>query len=149
MIGPQDDGWNEPVRQWPDPDKQPHSNIPLSIQRSLEEAKKCFSTKSYRACAVMCGKAVEEICKDKDEKIENLGEGLKLLKEARIIDEKLFEWGEVLRAERNIGAHARDETISDQDASDMLDFATAISEYIYVLDGKYKAYKERKAKKAT
>ncbi len=59
----------------------------------------------------------------------------------------LREWGEALRAERNIGAHAGDEVITVQDASDVLNFAIAISEYVYVLDDKYKAYKERKAKK--
>jgi hypothetical protein len=106
-----------------------------------------MTSKAYMTCAVMCGRAVEAICMDKT-KSKTLAEGLKKLKSAKIIDEKLFEWSEALRHERNIGAHAGDETTSRQDASDVLDFALAISEYVYVLDDKYKAYLIRKAKKA-
>lgn len=141
-----DQGWGHLVRQWPEPDARLHSNIPRIVRRALEEAKRCFGSKSFMACAVMCGRAIEGLCKDKV-KSKYLGDGLKKLKAAKIIDEKLFEWGEALRNERNIGAHAGDETISRQDASDVLDFALAMAEYVYVLDDKYKAYKARKAGK--
>lgn len=140
------EGWGQLVRQWPEPDARLHSNIPRSVRRSLEEAKRCFSSKAFMACAVMCGRAIEGLCKDKV-KSRYLSEGLKKLKAAKIIDEKLFEWGEALRNERNIGAHAGEETISWQDANDILDFALAMAEYVYVLDDKYKAYKARKPKK--
>lgn len=91
----------------------------------------------------MCGRAVEGICKDKVQ-AKYLAEGLNGMKAAKIIDEKLFEWGEALRNERNIGTHAGEATISFQDARDVLDFALAMAEYVYVLDDKYKAYKHRK-----
>lgn len=141
-----DQGWGHVVRQWPLPDTTLHSNIPRTIRRSLEEAKRCFSSKAFMACAVMCGRAIEGLCKDKV-KSKYLADGLKKLKAEKIIDEKLFEWGEALRNERNIGAHAGEETISRQDASDVLDFALAMAEYVYVLDDKYQAYKQRKAEK--
>ena len=141
-----DEGWGHLVRQWPEPDARLHSNIPRIVRRSLEEAKRCFSSKAFMACAVMCGRAIEGLCKDKV-KAEYLGDGLKKLKAAKIIDEKLFEWGEALRNERNIGAHAGEETISRQDANDVLDFALAMAEYVYVLDDKYKSYKARKVGK--
>jgi len=141
-----DSGWGTPTRQWPEPDTQLHSNIPRPVRRSLEEAKRCMTSKAYMACAVMCGRAVEAICMDKT-KSKTLADGLEKLKSAKIIDEKLFEWSEALRHERNIGAHAGDEITSRQDASDVLDFALAISEYVYVLDDKYRAYLERKPKK--
>lgn len=143
-----DQGWGNPTRQWPEPDTKLHSNIPRSVQRSLEEAKRCLNSRAYMACAVMCGRAVEALCKDKL-KSKTLADGLRKLKAEKIIDEKLFEWSEALRHERNIGAHAGDETTSWQDARDILDFALAISEYVYVLDDKYKAYLERKAKKGS
>jgi Domain of unknown function (DUF4145) len=91
----------------------------------------------------MCGRAVEALCQEKT-KARTLAEGLKKLLSGKVIDEKLFEWGEALRNERNIGAHAGQAEISAQDASDVLDFAIAISEYVYVLDEKYKAYLARK-----
>jgi hypothetical protein len=98
------------------------------------------------ACAVMCGRAVEALCNEKVGS-KTLAEGLKKLRANKVIDEKLFQWGEALRHERNIGAHAGEEVTTWQDARDVLDFALAMSEYVYVLDEKYKAYLERKPKK--
>jgi hypothetical protein len=140
------EGWGNLTRQWPLPDAPLHANIPLSVRRSLQEAKKCFECQAFMACAVMCGRAIEGLCKDKVN-ADYLGAGLKKLKVAKIIDEKLFEWGDALRNERNIGAHAGEDTVSRQTANDILDFALAIAEYVYVLDDKFKSYKERKAKK--
>ena len=92
----------------------------------------------------MCGRAVEALCQEKT-KAKTLAEGLKRLRASKVIDEKLFEWSDALRKERNIGAHAGSSEISAQDARDVLDFAIAISEYVYVLDEKYKAYLARKS----
>jgi hypothetical protein len=138
-----DEGWGRLIRQWPEPDTTFHSNIPKIVRRSLDEARRCLDAKAFTACAVMCGRAIEGLCKDKVN-AEYLSEGLKKLKAAKVIDEKLFEWGEALRNERNIGAHAGEESISKQDAKDVMDFAVAMAEYVYVLDDKYKAYKARK-----
>ena len=141
-----DEGWGNPLRQWPEPDSTLHAGIPRSVRKSLEEAKRCLTSKAYMACAVMCGRAVEALCKDKVSS-KTLAEGLKKLRSSKIIDEKLYEWSEALRHERNIGAHANEEVTSWQDARDVLDFAFAISEYVYVLDEKYKAYLARKPTK--
>jgi hypothetical protein len=137
-------GWGQVSRQWPLPDQQLHANIPRIVRRSLEEAKLCLTAKAYMACAVMAGRAVEGMCKDKV-KSKYLGEGLTKLKAAGIIDEKLYKWGEALKNERNIGAHAGVESVSWRDASDVLDFANAMAEYVYVLDEKYKDYVDRKS----
>ena len=96
----------------------------------------------------MCGKAIEFIVSDKTDK-KNLFQGLKELKSKEIIDARLYDWSEALRKERNIGAHAIDTEIKHQDASDILDFAVAICEYVYVLTDKYNAYLERKRKRGT
>ena len=152
MIGHSDyeqtedgDGWSLPTRHWPEPDDELHANIPRSVRKSLEEAKRCLGSRAYMACAVMCGRAVEALCNDKVAS-KTLADGLKKLRSSKIIDEKLFEWSEALRHERNIGAHAGEEVTTWQDARDVLDFAIAISEYVYVLDETYKAYLKRKAK---
>lgn len=138
-------GWGPLSRRWPQVEQQLHANIPKIVRRSLEEAKKCHGVKAYTACAVMVGRAIEGMCKDKV-KSKYLAEGLKKLKSEGIIDDKLFKWGEALRNERNIGAHASVESISLQDASDVLTFAHAMAEYVYVLDEQYKDYVQRKSK---
>jgi hypothetical protein len=130
-------------RVWPQPKNKFHESIPTPVRKSLEDAKRCFDAKVYSATAVMCGKAIEFIVSDKT-KNNNLFQGLKELKSSEIIDARLYEWSEALRKERNIGAHAVDIEIKRQDATDILDFAFAICQYIYVLTDKYNAYMSRK-----
>ncbi len=137
--------WTKPNRLWPDPIQHIDFNIPNIVRRALEDAKKCFQAKVYSATAVMCGKAIEAICVEKTGE-KTLHKGLKSLKDKEIIDSRLYDWGEALRKERNIGAHATEETITKANAQDVLDFAIAICEYIYVLTDKYNEYVERKQK---
>ncbi len=130
-------------RVWPKPKSALHESIPTPVRKSLEDAKRCYDAKVYSATAVMCGKAIEFIVSDKTNK-KNLFQGLQELKSKEIIDARLYEWSEALRKERNIGAHAIETEIKRQDATDILDFAVAICEYIYVLTDKYNAYLARK-----
>ena len=53
-----------------------------------------------------------------------------------------------MRNLRNIGAHASAEHISREDARDVLDFAIAICEYVFVPAQKYVAFQERLARPA-
>ncbi len=136
-------GWGRLKRSWPTDDSQLHHDIPSIVRRSLEEARRCHSVKAHTACAVMVGRAIEGMCRDKVG-AKYLGDGLKKLKAEGVIDDKLFQWGEALQKERNIGAHAGEESVSWQDARDVLDFAYAMAEYVYVLDVKYQDYLARK-----
>ena len=137
-----------PTRVWPEPDEQLPGEVPRLIRVSIDDARKCFRAKVYAACAVMCGRALEAMCKEKTGQLI-LANGLKKLRTDNVIDDRLYQWGEALRKERNIGAHASDETISRADAQDILDFAIAIVEYVYVMSAKFEAYQQRKAKLAT
>ena len=138
--------WSRPNRLWPEPTEHLDFNIPQIVRRAIEDGKKCFQAKVYSATAVLCGKAIEAICVEKTGE-KTLYKGLLSLKNSNIIDARLFEWGEALRAERNIGAHANEENTSRADAQDILDFAMAICEYIYVLSDKYDDFMKRKEKK--
>ena len=117
--------WSALERVWPAPDKQLQWNLPPIVRNSLEEARKCYKAKAYRACAVMCGTALEGICLEFTSK-GTLAEGLKTLLEKKIIDSRIYEWGEALRQQRNLGAHATEHAISKEDAKDLLDFTNAI-----------------------
>ena len=46
---------------------------------SLIEAKICFKAKAFSACAVMCGRSIEGVCKHHDPKTKTLAGGLKKL----------------------------------------------------------------------
>lgn len=135
-----------PTRLYPEPPAYLHSSIPQLVRHSLVEADKCVRAHAYSAVAVMCGRSIEAICKLKVNST-NFAQGLKKLKDSKIIDDRLYEWGEALRRERNIGAHPSDEKITKEDAIDIFDFAKAICEYIFVLTERYEDYKDRKMKK--
>jgi len=132
---------------WAQPDYHPDWEIPEIVRNSLEEAHKCLKAKAYSACAVMCGRSLEGICKKFGTKNKMLAGGLKELRQMKVIDDRLFQWGEALREHRNIGAHASETDISKDDASDLVDFVDAICEYVFVLTDKYNQFMKRKKKK--
>lgn len=146
QVRPEEWEWSEPTRLWPEPENYLHYSIPADVRSSLEEAKTCYRARAFSACAVMCGRAIEAMCvAHANEK--NLHRGLQVLRDSGVIDGRLFDWGDSLRQERNIGAHATDRKVSAEDAKDVLEFATAICEYVYVLSNRYERYKNRKAER--
>ncbi len=147
-TGPDSEAWTSVSRLWPEPEHFIHWDIPGIAHSSLEEAQKCYKAKAYSACAVMCGRTLEAICKEYDTKSQVLAGGLKELLDRKVIDERLFQWGEELRKHRNIGAHATGEKISKEDARDLLDFVNAICDYVFVLSAKFERFMQRKAEQS-
>jgi len=146
QIGPDKSEWSEAQRLWPEPEKYLNWILPDLVRSSLEEAQKCYKIKAYSACAVMCGKALESICSEYKTKNKVLAGGLRELLDKQIIDKKIYEWGEALRKHRNIGAHVTGEKISKEDAKDLLDFANAICDYVFILTNKFEKFMKRKGK---
>lgn len=120
--------------------------IPEIARDSLIEAEICFKAKAYSACAVMCGRAIEGVCKHYDPETKSLASGLKKLREIGVIDGRIYSWGEALRENRNLGAHATTEKVTKDDARDLLDFSIAICEYVFVLKEKFDRFQKRRAK---
>jgi hypothetical protein len=73
------DGWEyrSADRLWPNPDMDLDHGIPEIARISLVEAKLCFNAKAYSACAVMCGRAIEGVCRHLDPAETTLAGGLK------------------------------------------------------------------------
>ena len=138
--------WESATRVWPAPETDVDWSIPEIARNSLVEAKICFGAKAYSACAVMCGRAIEGVCKHHDPKTKSLALGLKKLKQDGVIDERIFGWGEALRENRNLGAHATTEKVNKEDARDLLDFSAAICEYVFILNEKFTRFQARRAK---
>ena len=138
--------WSALKRLWPEGEDGPGWEIPEIASISLDEAKRCFRGQCYSAAAVMCGRAIEGVCKHHRTSTKNLADGLKHLKTEGIIDARLYEWGEALRKHRNLGAHASTERVTKEDAQDLVDFAFAICEYVFVLNAKFEKFKQRQTK---
>ncbi|MEN6620458.1 MAG: DUF4145 domain-containing protein, partial [Smithella sp.] len=146
QVGPNEHDWESLVRLWPKQESHVDYDIPAIARNSLIEARICYKAKAYSASVVMSGRTLEGVCKHHSAKSTNLSAGLKELKEKGIIDERLFKWGEELRKHRNIGAHVSDTKITKADAKDLLDFVSAICEYVFVLTEKFNKFMERKSK---
>lgn len=138
--------WDAAGRVWPTPEDAIDWGIPEIARDSLVEAQVCFKAKAYHACAVMCGRAIEGLCKHHDAKVKTLAAGLKKLRDDGVIDERIFNWGEALRESRNLGAHATTAKVTKEDARDLLDFGLAICEYVFILNEKFNRFQERRTK---
>ena len=135
-------------RLWPTPSlAELGPSIPEAARRDIKDAQKCISHGIFSAAAVLCGRALERLIKEKVGG-HMIGKGLGELKAAGIIDQRLFDWAEALRKERNIGAHASEEDTTKENAQDILDFTVAIFDYVYTLSDKYEKYIARKSASA-
>lgn len=139
--------WDTAARLWPSPEPYVSRLIPEVVRASLEEADRCSKAKAYAACAVMCGRSLEGIAHHYSITKPNLFESLKELETLGVINGRLLLWAEELRKSRNIGAHATGEKVSKQDASDLLDFTSAICEYVFVLNAKFDVFMKRRTSK--
>jgi len=146
QVGENEYEWDTPGRLWPEPETNLDWGIPEIARNSLIEAKVCFKAKAYSACAVMCGRAIEGVCQHHYPKNRTLQTGLQKLKKDGVIDDRIYNWGDALRLSRNLGAHATTEKVTREDAHDLLDFALAICEYVFVLNEKFDRYQKRKLK---
>lgn len=118
--------------------------VPRSIKASYQEAVECERNKSWNACAVMAGRALEAAAKDFDSRVKSIATGIKKMHDAGVISEELFEWATELRFLRNIGAHASDTDVKKDDARDALNFLQAILETIYHLRPMFQKRKARR-----
>ncbi|HEX5127836.1 MAG TPA: DUF4145 domain-containing protein [Rhodocyclaceae bacterium] len=137
--------WDTAERLWPTPlVAEVGPAIPEAARRDIKDAQKCLTHGIYSASAVLCGRALERLIKEKSG-VPMIAKGLAELKAKGVIDERLFSWAEALRKERNIGAHASDEDTTKENAQDIIDFTIAIFDYVYTLSEKYEKYIARKA----
>lgn len=164
--GSEHDVFGDVVRIYPNPPKAFTSyRIPRTLTQSLLEADRSFQAGANIAACVMLGRALEALCRDvleappgkpeaagtvapaKPKRRVMLGNGIKELRERKIIDDRLYDWSLSLQAMRNLAAHPEDITVSRQDAEDLQAFVYAITEYVYDLTDRYNEFKEREEEK--
>ncbi|MBV9562553.1 MAG: DUF4145 domain-containing protein [Bradyrhizobium sp.] len=158
------DSFGDVVRVYPNPPKAFTSwRIPRTLTQSLVEADRSFQAGANIAACVMLGRALEALCRNllqekeelkaaegapaKPKKRLMLGNGIKELRERKIIDDRLYDWSLSLQAVRNLAAHPEDISVSRQDVEDLQAFVYAITEYVYDLTDRYNEFKEREEEK--
>jgi len=157
-IDAYEDRWSDITRVFPQPSKSFSScRIPRVVTDSLNEADRSLQAGANIAACVMLGRALEALCRDilqpKSEEPEvapvklkkklMLGEGIKKLRDTKVIDDRLYDWSQQLQAFRNLAAHPEDISISREDAGDLQTFVNAIVEYVYDLADRYDEFKTR------
>ena len=111
----------------------PQTNIeglPESVKKAYEAALKVKNVEP-NAFAVLIGRMLDIICKDRNAKGKTLYEKLNDLSTHNEIPDRLAEMAQGLRVLRNIGAHADLGEIVQSDVPILIDFCEAILEYIY------------------
>lgn len=140
------DIWDRPFLLFPSPDIQANPRAPQAIRRAFEEACGCFRAQAYTASAIMCRKALEGICVEHDVKERNLALSLKKMKDAGLIDDRLFEWSDALRLAGNEAAHGVETNIESADAKDIIEFTNAIIDYMFSFRDRFDQFKKRRDK---
>jgi len=118
--------------------------LPDPVARSLAQAHRSYSTSSYDACAVMCRRALEALCKTLSASGKDLARRLGDLKENGRIDARLLDWAHGVRLVGNEAAHDVETPVTAEDARDILEFTEALLTYIFTLDAKFRSFKARR-----
>lgn len=133
-------------RVYPPQDRVLSSEIPGQLRQIHDEARACMRVRAYTAAVVMSGRVLEGVCDLNDVHGRTLQDRLIKIKDMGLIDGRLWDWAEALRAVRNAAAHFNGESISRQDADDALAFTEALLDYLYVLTARFNAFKDRRDK---
>lgn len=112
--------------------------IPEPIKGEFEEASLCFAVGAYRACASMCQRTLESLCQNK--KVS----GLNQLLDKGIISQGLFDRATEIRLWAGIIKHQRIESVSKEDAEQLLAYLEVILNHIYVEPKRLDALRQKR-----
>ena len=123
------------------PDETLGDGIPDKIASAVKEGVRCRWVKSYRACAVMCRRAIQasaiELGASPNKK---LNDQIDELAARNIITSSLQKFAHEIRDVGNIGAHPdKLDDVSERDADDIMAFTIQYLEHVYVMPAKLKA----------
>jgi hypothetical protein len=124
---------------YPIPHKPVSDKIPPPVKDEFEEANLCFAIGAYRACAAMCQRTLESLCQNK--KVS----GLNQLRDDGIISSRLFDRATEIRLWAGIVKHKPiAESVSKDDAEELLTYLDDILNHVYVEPAHYKARKKKR-----
>ena len=129
---------------FPQSSRLPADGIPEPVQRAYEQAHRCYSASSYEACALMCRRCLEALCKSQSVSGRSLQAKLDALSESGAIDNRLSQWAHGIRVVGNEAAHDVDTELTKNDARDALDFTEALLMYVFALTARFLAFQQRR-----
>jgi len=141
VTAPQED----PVVLFPSARGIPEEAVPSKVAKAYGDAAVAFRAGLPVPCAIMCRKAVEALCHELGATGKTLFDRLADLQERRVIDAKLLSWADGLRLVGNDAAHDLDVTVSQQDASDALEFTQALCVYVFSLTRRFDEFHKRRS----
>jgi hypothetical protein len=119
--------------------------VPESLRQEHSEARACFNAKAYTATVVMVRRTLEGVCADHGITRKPLYAALGEMKSTGLIEGRLLEWAQELRALGNDAAHFTGRSVSRQDAKDALSLAEALMDYMYVFTAQFEQFQARRA----
>ena len=122
--------------------KEISTYVPASIAKNYAEAIKVKKI-SPTAFAVLIRKCLEYICLDNKATGRSLKDQLEDLAQKGIIPTTLSKMTDILRYLGNVGAHASNLLISDEEADAIDDFFIAVIEYAYIAPKKLATVSEK------
>jgi hypothetical protein len=130
---------------YPNASRLPADGIPDPARRAYEQALRCYSAASYEACALMCRRCLEALCKSFSVAGNSLNRKVDALCTAGIIDKRLAQWAHGVRAIGNEAAHDTDAELSKDDARDAIDFTEALLMYVFALNARFAEFQQRRS----
>jgi len=140
------DIWDTPQLVFPTADLRVNPNAPRDIQLAFDEACSCYRANAFTASAIMCRKTLEGVCSAHSISERNLAKSLKKMHEQQLIDDRLFEWSDLMRTAGNEAAHGVGLSVSQPDAKDILEFTNAIMDYLFSFRVRFEEFKLRRQK---
>lgn len=138
------DEWDGPMVVFPVQAMRVNPMLPSPLRSAMTEAVGCMKAKAFTACAIMCRKTLEGVCAEHGIKERSLDLSLKKMKDQGIIESRLFEWADALRIAGNEAAHDVKVTVSREDAKDIIEFTSALLEYVFTFRDRFEAFMKRR-----
>jgi len=129
---------------YPTTSRLPLDGVPEPVLRAYEQALHCYSASSFDACALMCRRCLEALCKALGATSGSLQTKLDALLKRQVIDSRLVEWAHGIRVVGNEAAHETDVELLQADARDTLDFTEAVLMYVFALNSRFAAFSARR-----
>lgn len=126
------------INWWPLPESNLSADIPVDISSLYSEAAITFHANAFRASAIMLRSTLEAITVHYGETTGTLVARLERLREHNILQPVLFDWSKEVRLLGNQSTHNPSNSISKEDAKQLLDFIGELLKYLFEMPAELK-----------